>query len=53
MHLLNFHVNRTHAAMNVALAQNADDPASIGHARALVYTAAWLARKDSSLPHLV
>jgi hypothetical protein len=53
MHLLNFHVNRTHAALNIALAQNADDPASIGHARALVYTSAWLARKASPPPHFV
>lgn len=53
MHRLNFHVNRTHDSINLPLASTPDDEASIGHARALVYTPAWQARDASLAPHRV
>ena len=53
MDRLNFHVNRTHDSINIPLAVTADDPASIAHARALVYSHSWQARQAAPQPHIV
>ncbi|MEA3211389.1 MAG: hypothetical protein QOE70_4446 [Chthoniobacter sp.] len=56
--VLAFDVNWTHPCIALPLATSglweglqADNPASLGHARALVYQAARKARAESSLPH--
>jgi catalase len=53
MDALEFDANRTHDCINLPLAKNADDHASLGHARALVYWRARKARADSPQPHKV
>lgn len=53
MDALDFNVNRTHDCINLPLAKTADDPASMGHARALVYWKAREARSASPKPHKV
>jgi hypothetical protein len=53
MDALEFDANRTHASINLPLAVGADDHASLGHSRALVYAAARAARASSEKPHNV
>ncbi|WP_435019953.1 hypothetical protein TA3x_001564 [Tundrisphaera sp. TA3] len=53
MDALEFDANRTDDAINLPLARTADDPASMGHARALVYWHARQARANSPAPHRV
>lgn len=53
MDALEFAANRTHDSINLPLAQTADDYASMGHARALVYWHARKARADAPQPHRV
>lgn len=53
MDALEFDANRTHPAVNLPLAKTADDYASMGHARALIYWHARKARAESPQPHRV
>lgn len=53
MDQLEFDANRTHSNINLPLATSADDYASLGHSRALVYWVAREARAKSPLPHVV
>ncbi|MBV8076619.1 MAG: hypothetical protein JO284_09490 [Planctomycetaceae bacterium] len=48
-----FDANRTHDCINLPLARTADDSASMGHARALIYWATREARRKSPQPHRV
>ena len=50
---LEFDANRTHVCINLPLAKTADDFASMGHARALIYWHARKARAESPQPHKV
>ena len=49
---LEFDVNRTHPCVSLPLATGADDYASVGHCRALVYAIARKARAQSPQPHV-
>ncbi|WP_165074394.1 catalase family protein [Paludisphaera rhizosphaerae] len=51
MDALEFDANRTHSSINLPLAKTADDYASMGHARALIYWTVRKARRDSPQPH--
>ncbi len=53
MDALSFDANRTHDSINLPLAKTADDHASLGHARALIYWHARKARAESPQPHKV
>jgi hypothetical protein len=53
MDALEFDANRTHDCVNLPLARTADDYASMGHARALIYWTAREARRRSPQPHRV
>jgi hypothetical protein len=53
MDQLEFDANRTHPSINLPLATSANDHASLGHSRALVYWAAREARAKSPMPHVV
>lgn len=50
---LEFDANWTHDSINLPLARTADDYASMGHARALIYSHARKARHESPQPHRV
>ena len=50
---LEYDANRTHHSINLPLARTADDYASMGHARALIYWHARRARAESTKPHRV
>ena len=53
MDQLEFDANWTHDCINLPLARTADDFASMGHARALIYKDAREARHKSPQPHRV
>lgn len=53
MDSLEFDANRTHDCINLPLGRTADDFASMGHARALIYGHARKARAQSTQPHRV
>lgn len=53
MDALEFDANWTHDCINLPLARTADDYASMGHARALIYSYAREARRRAPQPHRV
>ena len=53
MDRLEFDANRTHSSINLPLARSADEHASLGHVRPLVYWLARQARANPPTPHTV